>query len=542
MENMSKNIYINEEKLKNIKNKQIIQLFKIATNNFKYNMHVSYIQKIKWLYENIDIIGALENNLDKIKNYFNNFNDDKKNIKKINSIRRNIQVCKLVIGQYLTAINIKYNFNEKKTMEQWITDIPNLDNETLNFLLKIDMVMEKDNKALITRKSAIKELLIVIDKLNIKNVLSEKIDRNDFIYLLQEIENNTSRIKTRGSAYNAKNISCKTKHILCAINILIRSNILVTVSKFKPIMQNEIKTKMNIPKLIRDYYTDEEQEKLSNIDKTTLERFIFTIFLTTGLRCGAVTTLRVKNLYDNNMNPLEIGNAMEKNNKIRKFNIFPPLKQVLIEYHREFSYLLISPECYIFPANRVKSESCHASVFYISNIIKKVAKRANVSLECAHPHALRKTVISNLMNAGNKLDDVSRFIGHSSTSVTANHYWVSFQEDLIKSMDMSTLLNYGKIETNVKNDECESSFRSYRTCQLNYISKEISEGIKDGFIIDFAKKLMSNEQKNKFEKLWSIEAKEYVAKQAQNVLSAIADAITERSFLTSSNNYNDDDD
>lgn len=45
---------------------------------------------------------------------------------------------------------------------------------------------------------------------------------------------------------------------------------------------------------------------------------------------------------------------------------------------------------------------------------------------------VRRTVVSQLMDAGNRLDDVRAFIGHRSAAMTA-HYWERTQSSLVRA-------------------------------------------------------------------------------------------------------------
>lgn len=46
-----------------------------------------------------------------------------------------------------------------------------------------------------------------------------------------------------------------------------------------------------------------------------------------------------------------------------------------------------------------------------------------------HAHAFRHTIVGQLMDAGNSMEVVSKFMGHKSSGVTNRHYWtVSVQE------------------------------------------------------------------------------------------------------------------
>ena len=56
-----------------------------------------------------------------------------------------------------------------------------------------------------------------------------------------------------------------------------------------------------------------------------------------------------------------------------------------------------------------------------------------------HPHAFRHTIVNNLMVQGNKLENVSKFMGHSSISTTEQYYWTTELENIIPTMNIPWL-------------------------------------------------------------------------------------------------------
>jgi len=54
-----------------------------------------------------------------------------------------------------------------------------------------------------------------------------------------------------------------------------------------------------------------------------------------------------------------------------------------------------------------------------------IADKCGIKGMHVHPHAFRHTIVNNLMTCGNKLENVSRFIGHSSVSTTETYYWTT---------------------------------------------------------------------------------------------------------------------
>jgi len=84
---------------------------------------------------------------------------------------------------------------------------------------------------------------------------------------------------------------------------VIKSKLIKKIESFAPINKNEITQKnKNITHIERDYFTDEELEKIADSYKNDLERLIIAILLSTGIRLGGLRNLKVKNVYDDKLN------------------------------------------------------------------------------------------------------------------------------------------------------------------------------------------------------------------------------------------------
>jgi len=53
----------------------------------------------------------------------------------------------------------------------------------------------------------------------------------------------------------------------------------------------------------------------------------------------------------------------------------------------------------------------------------------------SHPHMFRHTIVGMLMEAGNSIDIVSRFMGHSTSNITGQNYWVTNIQEINDSMN-----------------------------------------------------------------------------------------------------------
>ena len=62
--------------------------------------------------------------------------------------------------------------------------------------------------------------------------------------------------------------------------------------------------------------------------------------------------------------------------------------------------------------------------------LRMIAQAAGVTAVKVLPHQFRHTITGNLMDAGNSLEVVSKYLGHKSTRTTHNHYWVAEVQEL----------------------------------------------------------------------------------------------------------------
>jgi hypothetical protein len=246
---------------------------------------------------------------------------------------------------------------------------------------------------------------------------------------------------------------------------------------------------------------------------------------------GGLRNLKVKNVYDDKLNVKSDGTTLEKGNKIRKFVIFPAMKQALEKYRDgEFGTVLSDKEYSLIPADARPGNKGNIKPYgeaSIRRIIKNICKRAKVDGDHIHTHAFRKTVVVKLMNEGNTLDNVAKFIGHSSSAITAKHYWTPTQSHLIEAMNMSWLVGGTKTVSESTTD----------TTQMRKIVNHILEGLKAKKQLENAVSIMSEEQKNKMEELWNPECEEEITSEARNI---IADIIKMNSTIGTSSYCSDD--
>ena len=168
----------------------------------------------------------------------------------------------------------------------------------------------------------------------------------------------------------------------------------------------------------KDFLTPTQQEDIWKECTTNLERLVIALLFTTGMRVGGLCNIKKDDIIDKDTGDIkEYGSTLEKGNKIRKFPIFKmvhqPLKNWLTEIH-----MFDSP--YLFPNSRNLSKP--RTTMFFQNLFKTIAHRAGYNGAEIHVHAIRHTVARNLLESGNTMDDIGKYLGHANPATTAKFY------------------------------------------------------------------------------------------------------------------------
>ena len=187
---------------------------------------------------------------------------------------------------------------------------------------------------------------------------------------------------------------------------------------------------------IRRHFYDEEVDKIMEyVKEDSKYTLIFTIFREVGLRIGAVITLQTKHFINHKGVYLDNCRKLEKGKKYRTFPISDNLKEILKLYLDENIDIKNDINSYLFPSKSGK----HLSSDSVRNKLIRITESLNIYGHHIHPHAFRHTIVNNLMSQGNKLENVSKFMGHSSISTTEQYYWTTELENIIPTMNIPWL-------------------------------------------------------------------------------------------------------
>ncbi len=150
---------------------------------------------------------------------------------------------------------------------------------------------------------------------------------------------------------------------------------------------------------------DEEQKLIRQAYRETSTHGLLlkTLFLT-GARVSEFVALKVGDLFfDEQMILIEKG----KGDKSRYVPVLPELAQELK------THLGSRQTGYIFESNRHTKYTARR----IQQIVKATAERAGIKKK-VHPHLLRHTVATLLLEKGMPLEQIQKFLGHSKIATT----------------------------------------------------------------------------------------------------------------------------
>ena len=163
-----------------------------------------------------------------------------------------------------------------------------------------------------------------------------------------------------------------------------------------------VKTRKNV--IVR-LSRNEEQKLIAQAyrEKSNNGLLLKTLFLT-GARVSEFVSLKVEDLFfDEQMILIEKG----KGGKSRYVPVLPELAQELK------THLGSRQTGYIFESNRHTKFTARR----IQQIVKDTAQRAGITKK-VHPHLLRHTVATFLLEKGMPLEQIQKFLGHSRIETT----------------------------------------------------------------------------------------------------------------------------
>lgn len=177
-----------------------------------------------------------------------------------------------------------------------------------------------------------------------------------------------------------------------------------------------------VPQRANDWLSSADDEALLRACKTPHEKIIVWLLRFSGLRIGEARALRCQDV------DLSAGTITVRSSKTpagrRVIPVLPELLPQLQSWQlHQMARGLLSPELpFLATANRTPMHPQFAW-----RVVKRVAGRASVRLDSnggssVSPHTFRRTLGSDLLNRGVRLEVVSKLLGHASTTITEQAY------------------------------------------------------------------------------------------------------------------------
>lgn len=243
------------------------------------------------------------------------------------------------------------------------------------------------------------------------------------IYLKEELKYQPASINQRIAAVKSYVRYCASRDISVSKTYISISAVpLSKVPKRQlPIMKEEALSIMfNEPKKNR---------------KGLRDMLIMSVLYDTAIRLDELIQLTVGDVYIRDNEAYFIIHG--KGNKERKVSMDDKTYMLLNAYMNEFhkEKQLERPLIYTVIKGETKPMS-HRNVQLLIKKYGEEAKKDNAEVpEPAHPHLLRRSRATGLYQNGIPLEMISRFLGHSSTETTKNHYAFASLEQMRDAME-----------------------------------------------------------------------------------------------------------
>jgi integrase/recombinase XerD len=174
-------------------------------------------------------------------------------------------------------------------------------------------------------------------------------------------------------------------------------------------------------KYLPTFLTKEEVNLFFSKIKNRKHLLMVTLLYSAGLRVGELVKLKVQDLdLYNNYGWVRQG----KGNKDRLFILSLKIKDELTNWIQEKE---LEPKDYLFTGN---NKHTHYSIESIQQIIKKAAKISRIGKN-VHPHTLRHSFATHLIQNGNSVFEVQQLLGHNNVNTTMIYLHMA-SPDLLK--------------------------------------------------------------------------------------------------------------
>lgn len=184
----------------------------------------------------------------------------------------------------------------------------------------------------------------------------------------------------------------------------------------------------------RRVYNDKEIDDMLEIVKDDIkDKLMITVLREIGLRNSAICNLKFRDIIDIQRYPKHQCRVKEKGNVYREFITSSNIKRMIVTYLHELEkyHTIDLMDKYVF-GRSLDKKMCSAT---LNNVLKRIAIKAGITNVNVQAHSFRHTLVGKLMDAGNNIETVSKFIGHSSVDTTMTYYWLKNISDLANEIN-----------------------------------------------------------------------------------------------------------
>jgi integrase len=191
-------------------------------------------------------------------------------------------------------------------------------------------------------------------------------------------------------------------------------------------------------------------------NKSPLWKLMITILIEVSLRATALSNLKVGHFISTSGYTQSV-TINEKNNRTREFVVSDSIKEMLDEYFSKYPLAKKDMNRFMFRSQEgeIGRISHQYSPSHLNKVIKGFAEEIGIIGKHVHLHAFRHTLVNTLMAQGNKLESVSKFIGHKNTTTTEQYYWTADVSSIIKTMNIPWIKKTYAMPSSIEDDEPE---------------------------------------------------------------------------------------
>ena len=285
-------------------------------------------------------------------------------------------------------------------------------------------------------------------KIYMKENYPQFMEKNSFIYLFcqnMNLEDIRQFLIWIGEKSKADNDVVKSTHLthhathdinmtLIFIRLLPLLPCKKELQKLKVSSITSFVSNKRIPVSKRRVITDEEINQMFEVVKNNKkEKLVLTLLVEIGLRANAICNIKFKHLIDDNFQPRHICRVPEKQKTIREFVTSVNLKKCIIYYFNSLDRNSVKMEDYMFQVENLRHKPLNYG--WLNNMIHRIARDAKIIDIIIHPHLFRHTAVGKLIDCGNSMEIVSKFMGHKSIDTTNKYYWIKDPVDLYNEIN-----------------------------------------------------------------------------------------------------------